>query len=77
MRGRLIRKKPEPLSGLWRKRAIPPEALALKMQEAYKNGANHPETGAVYALANDFVRAAHLLNPSIPADRFGRNGFRA
>lgn len=46
-----------------------PEALALKMQEAYKNGANHPETGAVYALANDFVRAAHLLNPSIPADR--------
>lgn len=52
-----------------------PGALAQMMQEVYKNGADHPKTGAVFELADDFIRTAQVLNPSLPPDRLAETFF--
>lgn len=43
-----------------------PSALAQMMRDAYKNGAKHPKTGAIYPLVDDFVEMAVCLNPGVP-----------
>ncbi len=54
-----------------------PEALAAALRGVYKNGPENPETGALYPLVDDFVRAAHHLNPSVPLEEMPDRFFAA
>lgn len=54
-----------------------PEALAAGLRNVYKNGPENPETGALYPLVDDFVRAAHHLNPSVPLEEMPDQFFAA
>lgn len=54
-----------------------PEALAAALRGVYKNGPENPETGALYPLVNDFIQAAHHLNPSVPLEEMPDRFFAA